>query len=342
MSFKLTSNHLAWAETATRNQQPALSSSQTQKGMNNNPSQKVKTCIVIVGPTAVGKTSLAIELAKKYKTEIISADSRQCFKEISIGVAKPSVEQLSDVKHYFINSHSVKDEVNARVFESYALKSVDKIFQQSDVAVMVGGTGLYINAFCNGIDEIPDIDPVIRNNIIQSYNENGLSWLQQQVKEQDALYYSTGEILNPQRLMRALEVKLSTGKSIREYQTKNKVERDFNIIKIGLQLPKEELHRNINHRVDEMMKEGLLAEVESMLPYKHLNALQTVGYREFFDYFGGKISLDEAVELVKKNTRHYAKRQVTWFKKDTSANWFSPSAVVSLVLYLDASIQCTV
>ncbi|MBI1780091.1 MAG: tRNA (adenosine(37)-N6)-dimethylallyltransferase MiaA [Sphingobacteriales bacterium] len=301
-----------------------------------------KTCIVIVGPTAAGKTSLAIELAKKYKTQIISADSRQCFKEISIGVAKPSVEQLSAVKHYFINSHSIQDEVNARVFESYALNAVNEIFQQNDVAIMVGGTGLYINAFCNGIDEIPDIDPIIRTTIIQSYNEKGLGWLQQQVKKKDELYYSTCEILNPQRLMRALEVKLSTGKSIREYQTQKKVERDFNIIKIGLQLPKEELHRNINYRVEEMVKEGLLAEVESMLSYKHLNALQTVGYREFFEYFDGNISLDEAIELVKKNTRHYAKRQVTWFKKDTSDNCFSPSDIVSLVFYLDASIQCTV
>lgn len=310
--------------------------------MNKSSLQKAKTCIVIVGPTAAGKTSLAIELAKKYKTEIISADSRQCFKEISIGVAKPSAEQLSAVNHYFINSHSIQDEVNARVFESYALNAANEIFQQNDLAIVVGGTGLYINAFCNGIDEIPDTDPVIRNTIIQSYNEKGLSWLQQQVMEHDELYYSTGEILNPQRLMRVLEVKFSTGKSIREYQTQKKVERGFNIIKIGLQLPKEELHRNINHRVDEMMKEGLLAEVKSMLQYKHLNALQTVGYREFFDYFDGKISLDEAVELVKKNTRHYAKRQMTWFRKDTNTKWFSSSDIISLVFYLDASIHRTV
>lgn len=300
------------------------------------------TCIVIVGPTAAGKTSLAIELAKKYHTQIISADSRQCFKEISIGVAKPSVQQLSAVKHYFINSHSIQEEVNARVFESYALDAANEIFLQNDVAIMVGGTGLYINAFCNGIDEIPDIDPVIRTTIIQFYKEKGLSWLQQQVKQHDELYYSTGELLNPQRLMRALEVKLSTGQSIRNYQTQKKTERDFNIIKVGLQLPKEELHRNIDHRVEEMMKEGLLSEVESMLPYKHLNALQTVGYREFFDYFDGRISLEEAVELVKKNTRHYAKRQVTWFKKDSSTNWFSTSDIKSLVFYLDASIQRTV
>lgn len=300
------------------------------------------TCIVIVGPTAAGKTSLAIELAKKYHTQIISADSRQCFKEISIGVAKPSVQQLSAVKHYFINSHSIQEEVNARVFESYALDAANEIFLQNDVAIMVGGTGLYINAFCNGIDEIPDIDPVIRTTINQSYKEKGLSWLQQQVKQHDELYYSTGELLNPQRLMRALEVKLSTGQSIRNYQTQKKTERDFNIIKVGLQLPKEELHRNIDHRVEEMMKEGLLSEVESMLPYKHLNALQTVGYREFFDYFDGRISLEEAVELVKKNTRHYAKRQVTWFKKDSSTNWFSTSDIKSLVFYLDASIQRTV
>ncbi|MBI2731093.1 MAG: tRNA (adenosine(37)-N6)-dimethylallyltransferase MiaA [Sphingobacteriales bacterium] len=300
--------------------------------------QKAKTCVVVVGPTAVGKTSLAIDLAKKYQTQIISADSRQCYKEISIGVAKPSLQQLAEVKHHFINSHSIREEVNASVFEKFALEAVNHIFKNHDVAVVVGGTGLYINAFCNGIDEMPDIEPSVRRKIIQSYIENGLEWLQQQVKMNDELYYSTGEIQNPQRLMRALEVKLSTGKSIREFQSKNKVYRDFNIIKIGLQLPKEELHRNINNRLDEMMKEGLLDEAQSMLPYKELNALQTVGYQEFFDYFSGEISLEEAVELVKKNTRHYAKRQVTWFKKDTSTNWFSMSDIVSLVFYLDASI----
>jgi tRNA dimethylallyltransferase len=298
----------------------------------------VKNCIVIVGPTAVGKTSVAIEIAKKYNTQIISADSRQCFKEISIGVAKPSAEQLTEVPHYFINSHSIHNEVNARVFESYALNAAEEIFKANDVAVMVGGTGLYINAFCKGIDEIPGIEPGIRNHIINTYHIKGLPWLQQQVKENDPVYASSGEMQNPQRLMRALEVKLATGKSIREYQTNNKVIRPFNIIKIGLELPKEELHRNIHHRIDAMMQDGLMEEVKSVRQYRQLNALQTVGYKELFDYLEDNISLDQAVELVKKNTRHYAKRQMTWFKKDTSTNWFSVSDIVSLVSHLDAGI----
>ena len=297
-----------------------------------------KTCIVIAGPTAVGKTSVAIDLAKKYHTKIISADSRQCFKEISIGVAKPSVEQLKEVPHYFINSHSIQEEVNARVFEAYALNAVEEIFKTNDVAIVVGGTGLYINAFCNGIDEIPDADISIRNNIIKSYNENGLEWLQQQVKENDPIYFSTGEIKNPQRLMRALEVKLSTGKSIREFQKNNKVKRGFNIIKVGLELPKEELNRNIHHRVDMMMNDGLADEVKSLYSFRNLNALQTVGYKELFEWMDGKISYEAAVGDIKKNTRHYAKRQMTWFKKDTSTNWFSMSDIISLVFFLDAGI----
>ena len=302
------------------------------------PVEKNKTCIVIVGPTAVGKTSVAIDLAKKYCTKIISADSRQCFKEITIGVAKPSVEQLKEAEHYFINSHSILEEVNARVFEAYALKAVEEIFKTNDAAIVVGGTGLYINSFCYGIDAIPDIDASFRANIIHSYNEKGLEWLQQQVKESDPLYFSTGEIQNPQRLMRALEVKLSTGKSIREFQKNNKAERNFKIIKIGLELPKEDLHRNINHRVDQMLKEGLVDEIKSLKDFRNLNALQTVGYKELFEWMDGNISYEMAVENIKKNTRHYARRQMTWFKKDTSTNWFSMSDIVSPVFFSDAGI----
>ena len=310
--------------------------------MNKDSVQKTKTCIVITGPTAVGKTSLAIEIARHYNTQIISADSRQCFKEMSIGVAKPSARQLEEIKHYFISSHSIREEVNARLFEQYALACVNDIFQEQEVAVMVGGTGLYINAFCNGIDEIPDADPVIRKQIIQYYEDYGLNWLRDKVKEEDPLYYASGEIKNPQRLMRALEVKLSTGRSIRSFQTKKTVERDFHIVKIGLELPKEELHRNINQRVDDMVHEGLVEEVRSLLPYRHLNALNTVGYREIFDYLDENITLEQAVELVKKNTRQYAKRQLTWFKRDTSTKWFFPDNTASIISFLHAGIKCTV
>lgn len=285
---------------------------------------KSKTIIIIAGPTAVGKTSLAIELAKHFNTEIISADSRQCFRELNIGVAKPTREQLDEVKHYFINSHSIHDEVNAATFEEYALQSAKQIFLDHDIAVMVGGTGLYIQAFCEGLDEIPKIPPDIRETIKENYKRSGLSWLQEQVRVNDPEYFQTGEIENPQRLMRALEVKSGTGKSIRQFQRNKKVTRDFSIIKVGLQLPKEQLYSNIHFRVDEMMKDGLLHEVESLLPFQSLPALRTVGYTEPFAFLEGKISLDEAIDLIKKNTRHYAKRQLTWFKKDDSMIWYAP------------------
>lgn len=291
-----------------------------------------KTCIVIAGPTAVGKTSFAIQLAQQLNTQIISADSRQCFKELNIGVAKPSPEQLQQVKHYFINSHSVNDEVNAVVFEQYALQKVNEIFAQHNTAVMVGGTGLYIKAFCNGIDAVPAVDIAIREKIIADYELQGLEWLQTEVQKNDPAYFTKGEIKNPQRLMRALEVKLSSGQSILDFQTQQKKQRDFNIIKLGLELPKEELYKNINSRVDEMIVQGLTKEVEDLYQYKNLNALQTVGYKELFDYADGVLPLEKAIEQIKLNTRHYAKRQMTWFKKDVEMKWVSPHLPVSAVL----------
>lgn len=283
-----------------------------------------KTCIIIAGPTAVGKTSLAIQIAQHFNTGIISADSRQCFKELNIGVAKPSAEELKLVKHYFINSHSIQDEVNASIFEQYALQSVTEIFKQQDIAVMVGGTGLYVKTFCNGIDEVPVIDPVVKEKIIADFEWEGLVWLQHEVEKKDPLYFAKGETKNPQRLMRALEVKLSTGRSIIEFQTQQKKKRDFNILKIGLELPKEQLHKNINSRVDAMIKQGLLAEVKTLLPFKKLNALQTVGYRELFGHLAGDLPLEDAIEIIKINTRQYAKRQMTWFKKDDEIKWCEP------------------
>lgn len=290
-----------------------------------------KTCIIISGPTAVGKTSAAIQVARHFGTEIISADSRQCYKELNIGVARPSAEELASVKHHFINSHSIHEEVHAAGFEQYALQAADTIFQHHDIAVMTGGTGLYIKAFCEGIDEIPPVLPGIREQIIEEFERSGLAWLQQQVKKLDPLYYSTGEIQNPQRLMRALEVVQSTGKSIRSFQQGKKIQRPFRIIKTALELPKEELHHNINHRVDQMMEKGLLEEVKSLWPWRHLNALQTVGYAELFNYLDGKYTLDEAVELIRKNTRHYAKRQMTWFRRDKEISWHSPRDVAGII-----------
>ena len=283
-----------------------------------------KTCILIVGPTAVGKTSVAIQVAQHFNTEIISADSRQCFRELNIGVAKPSPEELAAVKHHFINSHSIKNEVNAAVFEQYALEKIGEIFSKSDFAVMAGGTGLYVRSFCSGMDEVPVIKPEIREKIIADFEWEGLEWLQKEVEKTDPLYFAKGEIKNPQRMMRALEVKRSTGRSIIEFQTQQKKQRDFNIIKIGLELPKDELHRNINKRVDAMMQQGLLAEVKKLEPFKKMNALQTVGYRELFGHLAGDLSLEDAVEIIKINTRQYAKRQMTWFKKDAEVKWCAP------------------
>ena len=283
-----------------------------------------KTCIVIAGPTAVGKTSLAIALAQHLSTAIISADSRQCYKEMNIGVAKPSPGQLQQVKHYFINSHSVLDNVNAGMFEQYALQAVNEIFQDHDTAVMVGGTGLYIRAFCEGMDAMPPVSAALREDINTKYKEAGLAWLQQALQEKDPGWYASGEIQNPQRMMRALEVVLATGKSIRTFQKAQTVERNFKIIKIGLTLPREELYRNINSRVDEMIAMGLENEVRSLLPHRGLNALQTVGYSEIFSFIDGSLDRDLAINHIKRNTRHYAKRQLTWFLKDPAMQWYSP------------------
>ena len=298
-----------------------------------------KTCILIAGPTAIGKTDLAIQIAEHFSTQIISADSRQCYKELNIAVAKPGPSFLKKVRHYFVDSHSIQESVTAAEFEKYALSSIASIFEQSDVAVMVGGTGLYIKAFCEGLDAIPAAPPETREMIIENYNQYGIEWLEKMLIQNDSEYATKGEMQNPQRMMRALEVVLSTGKSIFYFQKNNKIQRDFNIIKIGLELPREELYNRINTRVDQMIDAGLVKEAESLIKYKSLNALQTVGYRELFDFFEGKSSLIDAIELVKQNTRHYAKRQMTWFKKDSTVNWFSPQSKMILSFIENAIIQ---
>lgn len=279
-----------------------------------------KTCIIISGPTAVGKTALAIELAQQYKTEIISADSRQCYKELNIGVAKPTLQQLKQVKHFFIDSHSIQEEVNVKIFEEYALDAAAKIFTKNDVAIVVGGTGLYLKAFCEGLDAIPATNPLIDKDIHETFSEKGFEWLEKELQIHDPLFFAEGEMQNTQRMLRALQVKMSTEKSILEFQTGIKKKRPFTIINKVLSLPREILYQQINHRVDLMMDAGLLQEAELLFPYKHLNALQTVGYKELFDYLEGKISLPFAVENIKKNTRHFAKRQITWFKKYQNYN----------------------
>lgn len=298
-----------------------------------------KTVILIAGPTAVGKTAVAIQLAKHFNTEIISADSRQCFREIAIGVAKPSAKELHEVKHHFINSHSIHETVTAASYEKYALEKVADLFQQHDLVVMVGGTGLYIKAFCEGMDEIPTVDESVRQELQEQYQQHGIKWLQQQLQQHDALFAEKGEMHNPQRMLRALEVLRSTGSSILQFRKGEKQQRNFNIIKIGLDLPREELYQRINNRVDVMMNEGLLQEAKEVYPLRHLNALQTVGYRELFDFFDGSVSLEKAIDKIKQNSRHYAKRQLTWFKRDEGMQWFQPSMQNEIIQYIQTNIK---
>lgn len=296
--------------------------------------ERKKTVIVVAGPTAVGKTSVAIQLAKHFHTGIISADSRQCYKELNIGVARPSEEELKEIPHHFIASHSITEEINAAGFAEYALQKVNELVTKNDVLIMVGGTGLYIKAFCEGLSSMPEIDPAVRKRVIAEYEEKGLPWLQGQIREKDPAFFEKGEIQNPQRAMRALEMIESTGKSILSFRKGEKAIRDFNIVKIGLQLPKEELHNNINLRVDTMMEAGLLNEVKSLLSHRHLNALQTVGYAELFKYLERGSSLEKAIEEIKTHTRQYAKRQLTWFRRDKEITWFEPhqlDEIISLV-----------
>jgi tRNA dimethylallyltransferase len=294
----------------------------------------MSTVIIIVGPTAVGKTAAAIRLAQKLDTKIISADSRQCYRELDIGVAKPTPGELAAVPHYFINSHSITEEVNAATFEELALQWTAEIFQKAPVAVMVGGTGLYIRAFTSGLDAIPPVDQSVRAHIRDHYEEHGLAWLQSEIQKYDPDYYNKGEILNPQRLMRALEVRMSTGQSILSFQSREPRNRPFQVKTIGLNLPREQLNQRIHARVDEMMKDGLLAEAERLLPYRQHNALQTVGYRELFHYFdeGGEETLEQAVTAIKTNTRQYAKRQLTWFHRDLSIRWTTPDTPLETLL----------
>lgn len=281
------------------------------------------TVYIVVGPTAVGKTKYAIELAQKLQTEIISADARQCYQELNIGVARPSNEELAQVKHHFIASHSIHDTVNAGTFEAYALAKTTELLAKFGSVVMVGGTGLYIKAFVEGMDQIPAIDPAIRSQIQVDISLKGMDWLQTQVQAKDPAYWASadqGEQQNTQRLSRALEVVTGTGQSILNFQQQSKKSRPFNIQKIGLELPRAQLYDRINQRVVQMVNMGLEEEVNALRPQFHLNALQTVGYQEWLPYFEGQQSKAAVIETIQQNTRHYAKRQVTWFKKDAEIN----------------------
>lgn len=297
-----------------------------------------KTVIIIAGPTASGKTALSVEMAAWFNTAVISADSRQCYREISIGTAKPSPAELEAVPHYFINSHSITEEVNAGIYEKLALQYAGEIFEENDVAVMCGGTGLYIRAFAEGIDDMPDIDPGIRARLNEQFAQQGISWLQQQLRERDPAFFAGAETHNPQRLIRALEVLEATGRSITAFRTATRARRNFNIIKIGITLPKELLHQRIHHRVDLMMTAGLVEEVKNVLPYRSHNALRTVGYAEMFSFLDGALSLEQAVTDIKTHTRQYAKRQLTWFRKDPAFQWFDARQGTEIMKYVQQQL----
>jgi tRNA dimethylallyltransferase len=279
---------------------------------------------IIAGPTAVGKTAVAVALAQRLGTEIVSADSRQCYREMTIGTAKPSAEELGTVKHYFIDEFSVTEALSAADYETLALQYLDNIFQSHHTAVVCGGTGLYIKALCEGLDAMPETDEAIANEVEEAYKTNGLPWLQQAVEQEDPEFFKQAEVHNPARLLRALSFIRTTGKSIVHYRTQVKKQRPFDIIKVGLELPREVLYDRINMRVEQMMKDGLLEEVETLFPQRTLKNLQTVGYAELFDFIEGKCTLPEALDKIKQHTRNYAKRQLTWFKKDKEVHWLRP------------------
>lgn len=283
-----------------------------------------KTLIVICGATAVGKTDFAIDLAEQLGTDIISADSRQLYREIPIGTAQPRQQQLARVRHHFISDRSIEDDYNAGMFERDALALLDELFQNYDSVVCCGGTGLYIKALCDGLDELPEADAQLRKELTERVETKGLESLQLQLKELDPVHFERMDTQNPQRVIRALEVCLSTGKPFSSFHEGEKKQRPFKVQKIGLELPREEMYQRINKRVDVMLENGWLEEAKAVFEKRHLNALNTVGYKELFQHLSGEMTLEEATEKIKTNTRRFAKRQLTWFKKDEAVEWRSP------------------
>ncbi len=295
--------------------------------------------IVVLGPTGVGKTDISIELASHFDTEIISADSRQFYREMSIGTAVPSDIQLNKINHHFIKCLSVKDYYSASLFERDVLKILPELFRRKNIVLMIGGSGMYIDAVCNGIDDIPDVDPTIREKLTKQYKEEGIESLRVALKLLDPEYYAKVDLRNHKRIIRALEICESAGRPYSLFLTKNKSERNFGIIKIGLERERDDLYERINHRVDIMVEHGLEEETRQLFDLRGLNALNSVGYREFFDFFEGKISREKAIELIKRNSRRYAKRQITWWSKDKDIRWFKPEEEKELIGYIADSIN---
>lgn len=293
-----------------------------------------KTLVVVVGPTAVGKTATAILLAQHFNTEILSADSRQFYREMSIGTAKPDAEELAAAPHHFINSHSIAQEYSAGDFERDALKLLDELFLTKDTVIMVGGSGLFVRAVCEGLDDLPKAPEGVRDALNKAFEENGLGPMKARLKELDPAYYAVADIDNPQRVIRALEVYEATGNPMSFYQKKEQASRPFQVVTVGLNMDRPKLYERINLRVDNMLAAGLIDEVKSLEQYRHKPALLTVGYSEIFDYFDGYLSLEEAIDKIKQNSRRYAKRQITWFKKYGSTTWFEPHDLVGILHYI--------
>jgi len=302
-------------------------------------SQNKKSLIVILGPTASGKTRLAIEIAKHFRAEIISADSRQFYKEIPIGTAAPDSTQLNEIRHHFVGHLSINDLYNVSRFESDVISLLNSKFKSHDVMVMTGGSGLYIDAVCSGIDELPDPDEKIRNELEELFEQQGLSALHTKLELLDPEYFNQVDKNNPKRLIRAIEICEQTGKTYTELRKNKSRKRDFNIIKIGLKVPRHELVERIHRRTDQMISQGLLQEAEKVYPLKHLNALNTVGYKELFSYFDGIWDMETAIEKIKTNTRRFAKRQMTWFRKDVEINWFPTDKILEIIEFIENRLE---
>jgi len=298
-----------------------------------------KFLIVILGPTGVGKTEISIDIATHFNAEIISADSRQFYTEMKTGTAVPSDIQLNEIKHHFIRFISVREYYSSSLFERDVLKLLSTLYENNQTVVMTGGSGMYIDAVCNGIDDIPDIDPAIREKYINKFRDEGIEGLRVALKLLDPEHYRKVDLKNPNRIIRALEICESTGRPYSAFMTKRKVERDFCIIKIGLERERKELYERINSRVDSMVKRGLEEEVRQLIDFRDLNALKSVGYSEFFDFFEGKTSRAKAIELIKRNSRRYAKRQITWWSRDKDIKWFSTDQVQDIKVYIEDRIR---
>ncbi|HOU30439.1 MAG TPA: tRNA (adenosine(37)-N6)-dimethylallyltransferase MiaA [Bacteroidales bacterium] len=303
------------------------------------------TLIVVVGPTGVGKTELSIDLAGHFKTEIISCDSRQFYREMVIGTSAPTEEQLSKVRHHFVRFLSVTDYYSASMYERDVLKLLPELFSRNPLVILTGGSGLYVDAVCIGIDDIPDVDPAAREKYWNLYQRDGIESLRIALKLLDPDYYRIVDLKNHKRIIRALEICETTGRPYSSFLKKEKRQRDFRIIKIGLERPRDELYTRINERVDRMIGEGLVEEAHNLLKYRHLNALQTLGYKELFEYFDGKITLETAISLIKRNSRRYAKRQITWWARDKEIRWFNPLQKDDIIMYIETEVlrqnQCT-